>query len=73
MARGQIAQILNGESICDTILTTRKVVQLYIIIRLEPKLTFWAQIQHAAIKAANITSLLGGLMANNGDIVQSRR
>ena len=40
---------------CNTTLTTRKVVN-YLGVRLDPKLTFWAQIQHATTKAARAFS-----------------
>ena len=58
-------------STCDTTLTTRKVIS-YLGIRLDLRLTFWAQIRHAATKATKITSLLSGLMANIGDSIKSR-
>ena len=58
-------------TMCDTTLTRRKVVN-YLSIRLDPKLTFRAQIQHATTKAAKITSLLSGFMANVAGLVPSR-
>ena len=57
---------------CDTTLTTPKVVN-YLGIRLNPRLTFWAKIQHAATKAAKVTSLHSGLMANISSPMQNRR
>ena len=42
-------------------------------IRLDPSLTFWAEKQYGVTKAAKVTSLLGGLMANIGCPKQSRR
>ena len=56
---------------CDTTLTTRKVIN-YIGVRLDPRLTFWAQIRYAATKAVKVTSLFSGLMANIGGPTQSR-
>ena len=56
-------------TMCDTTLTTRKVVN-YLGIQL----AFWAQkYRHAAIKAAKVTSLHSGLMANIDGPIQSRR
>ncbi|OFC59617.1 hypothetical protein BBW68_15035 [Candidatus Erwinia dacicola] len=45
----------------------------YLGIRLDPRLTFWVQIQHAAGKAAKITSQLSRLMANIGGPSQEKR
>ena len=67
----------NGKSliditICNNTLMRRKVGN-YLGSRLDSKLTFYTQIQHAATKAAKVTSLLSRLMANIGGPVQSRR
>ena len=48
-------------------------VENYLPIRLYPRLTFWAQIRNTSTKAANVTSLLSGLMANLGGPTQSKR
>ena len=48
---------------CDTTLTMRKVLN-YLGIRLDLTLMFWAQIRHALTKAAKVTFLPSGLMAN---------
>ena len=58
--------------VCDTTLRTKKVVS-YLGIRLDPRLTFWAQIHHAAIKASKVSGLLCKLMANVGGPTQSKR
>ncbi len=54
------------------ILKTQKAVN-YLGVRLDPRLTFWVQIQHAAGKAAKITSQLSRLMANIGGPSQEKR
>nr|AMS38369.1 hypothetical protein [Bactrocera tryoni] len=54
------------------ILRTKKAVN-YLGVRLDPRLTFWVQIQHAAGKAAKITSQLSRLMANIGGPSQEKR
>lgn len=55
----------------ETIKTSR--VLKYLGVRLDNKLTYWAQIQHAAEKAAKITASLSRLMANIGGPLSSRR
>ena len=56
---------------CDTTLKTLRIVN-YLGIRLNPRLMFWTQKRHAAIKAAKVTSLLSGLMVKVGGRIQSR-
>ena len=52
------------QTTADT-LSTPKAVN-YLGVRLNPRLTFWVQIQHEAGKAAKINSELSRLMANIG-------
>ena len=72
MATDKTELIYHDITTCDTTLTTRKVIN-HLGIRLHPRMTFWAQIRHAAIQAAKCTSLLIGLMANIRGLIQSRR
>lgn len=55
----------------ETIRTTK--VLKYLGIRIDNKLTYWAQIQHAAEKSAKIIVSLSRLMANIGGPLASRR
>lgn len=56
----------------DISLTTKKAVR-YLGVRLDSKLSFWAQIQYAAKKAGKVTGLLSKLMANIGGPTQKKR
>lgn len=56
----------------DEIMVTQNAVK-YLGIRLDPKLTYGAQIQYATEKAAQITSQLSRLMANIGGPLPSKR
>lgn len=56
----------------DMSLVTQKAVK-YLGLRLDCRLTYWAQIQHAATKAAKVTGMLSRLMANIGGPTQSKR
>lgn len=53
-------------------LTTSTVVK-YLGVRIDSRLSFWAQIQYAATKAAKVTGMLAKLMANVGGPRQSKR
>lgn len=53
-------------------LTTSKVVK-YLGVRIDSRLSFWAQIQHAITKASKITGMLSKLMANIGGPKQNKR
>ncbi|XP_036317690.1 uncharacterized protein LOC118732668, partial [Rhagoletis pomonella] len=53
-------------------LKTQRVIK-YLGVRLDPRLTYWAQMQHAAAKAAKATAYLSRLMANIGGPTQSKR
>lgn len=58
--------------ICVNTISTQKVVN-YLGIRLDNKLSYWAQIKYAAIKAAQATASLSRLMANVGGPVHCKR
>ena len=59
-------------SIGDVSMVTKKAVK-YLSIRLNCRLNYWAQIQHAATKAAKLMSMLTRLMANIGGPTQAKR
>lgn len=59
-------------NIGETTLHTKQCVN-YLGIRLDPKMTFSNQIQHAATKSAKITAQLSRLMANIGGPTQNKR
>lgn len=63
----EVDMLVNSETI-----KTSKVLK-YLGIRIDNKLTYWAQIQHAAKKSAKITASLSRLMANIGGPLASRR
>ncbi|KAJ8980486.1 hypothetical protein NQ317_013239 [Molorchus minor] len=50
-----------------------KAVVKYLGVRLDTKLTFWAQIQHAAEAASKVTTALSRLMANVGGPTAKKR
>lgn len=56
----------------NEIMFTQKSIK-YLGISLDPKLTYWAQIQYATTKAAQITAQLSRLMANTGGPLSSKR
>ena len=58
--------------VSNEVIKTQKAVK-YLGITLDPKLTYWAQIQQAATKAAKATSALSRLMANVGGPTAERR
>lgn len=58
--------------VCENTITTQKVVK-YLGIRLDSKLSYWAQIKYAATKAAQTTAWLSQLMANIGGPMHSKR
>ncbi|XP_049308710.1 uncharacterized protein LOC125777657 [Bactrocera dorsalis] len=71
LTRKHIPLEVNMQVHSETIKTTRTLK--YLGIRMDNKLTYWAQIQHAAKKSANITMALSKLMANTGGPLASRR
>lgn len=70
LTRKHIPLEVNMQVHSETIKTTRTLK--YLGIRMDNKLTYWAQIQHAAKKSANITMALAKLMANTGGPLASR-
>lgn len=57
---------------CNTSLTTKRAVK-YLGLKLDCRLNFWAQIQHAATRASRIVGMLSKLMANVRGPTQSKR
>lgn len=56
----------------DTSVVTQKVVK-YLSIQLDCRLTFWAQLRHAATKSAKAMGILSRLMANASEPTQRKR
>ncbi|KAJ8971898.1 hypothetical protein NQ317_000002 [Molorchus minor] len=56
----------------DEVMEVKAVVK-YLGVRLDTKLTFWAQIQHAAEAASKVTTALSRLMANVGGPTAKKR
>ncbi len=71
LTKKHIPTIVDMRTITET-LRTQKVVN-YLGVRIDSRLTYWAQIQHAAKKASIITSQLSRLMSNIGGPRQEKR
>lgn len=71
MTRGHIPLEVSMQ-VGELTLVTRRALK-YLGVRLDCRLTYWAQIQHAAAKAAKVTGMLSRLMANIGGPTQCKR